>query len=959
MSETRIVECRIPVFVAATDADNQDQQTAWYGGRYTIAAGDNDRRVEYRISGAYDSTGEYYRGEQYPVNTTQVVVTSRSDNPALAALKMNSLDWETYTRPDSVQVIYEEKNGVSMEVAVSLGLLCNRITSVAQEKATNPLSTLIFSPAETKAIDDERRERGEPTEVDGYKRYTGVITIPYGERKVKNAVNGRSLPGAAVGMEADRTGYNITTDLFFANVYFRQVSNTLRALKVGEHVGFLTFKFATTFSGYRGPINSIIVSSYADKVIGHTDYPASSFSVREDLSAKYAEVETNDDIVVSGPCTFVRRGNRKTYVGDRMRVPLSNGLFAMVRKPGRMKVGSAEMRRLFADTWRRKKDPRYGRYQDEMREIAMHRTALKAIRKEFGLARNDEEENNLSLEYDSVRDKLSQAERRVAELMGTDFAMITEAAREMPLVTADRRLQIMKPLPEWNAGFEQMCDFFSEVQEGEIGKPRTFGKEAKFSYGGKEYTAMAEATDFGTETVASAFFDRNGVANTLGGMQVGTSVVLPALFPYGTVSAGAVSGGMCVKMLSDEVDNAFKPVEVRYDGSAVIKYAVQGQDHEIEVKNDYAVELRNMYPAPYAFTDEKEAEFMVTANKVALQWYDNKTGKEEIVFNSGKFSSRSRDEVAKATRKMALRAGEKEGEYEYLYTGSFLRRDTTRDGESGVERMLTGLQMGNLLWSGPLAITSPYVLKTAGKRAKGLLRESFKGAFNGCSCVFVHAKNDKGEWWSPGQTGEILSGNVTIKDTDVKVEDLVGEIGYNVRRRLVCSDVPIYSKEWPSRCVQMNDAAVDWEFPEIYAVALGPEFEMVVDGESRMGGVLLQLVGHEEIDESSTITLPGEMPDGKGGKKPVDDSTRYYFHHVVDSFFDFYPDEKQVETGEWSVAYTVIRDMPYKMPNFACTGEGRRRKADEVAMDAPPLSIGHFESSVVNYVPSMAYTVHE
>lgn len=554
MSETRIVECRIPVFVAAAIPASEEQETAWYGGKYTIATGDGSRRVEYSISRAYDNTGEYRKNQSYPINTTQVVVTSRSDNPALAALKMNSLDWETYTRPDSVQVIYEEKKGVSMEVAVSLGLLCNRITSVAQEKATNPLSTLIFSPAETKAIDEERRVRGEPTEVDGYKRYTGVITLPYGERKVKNAVNGRSLPGAATGVNADMTGYNITTDLFFANVYFRQVSNTLRALKVGEHVGFLTFKFATTFSGYRGPINSIIVSNYADKVIGHAEYPVSSFAVRENLTSMYEDISTDDDIVVNGPCTFVRRGGKTTYVGDRMRVPLSNGLFAMVRKPGGMQVGSAEMRRLFADTWRRKKDPLYERYQEEMREIAMHRTALKAIKKEFGAARNDEEENSLSLEYDSVRDKLSQAEKRVKELMRTDFAMITEASREMPLVTADRKLQIMKPMPKWKASFDEMCEFVHEIQEGDIRECLMFDKEAKFSYDGKEYTAKAEATGFGNETIVEAFFNREGAASTLEGMLVGTSIVLPAVFPMGTVAAGAVGGGLCVSMLNEESD---------------------------------------------------------------------------------------------------------------------------------------------------------------------------------------------------------------------------------------------------------------------------------------------------------------------------------------------------------------------------------------------------------------------
>lgn len=960
MSETRIVECRIPVFVAATDVDNEEQVTAWYGGRYTIAAGDTSRRVEYSISEAYDNTGEYHIGDQYPVNTTQLVVTSRSDNPALATLKMDSLDWETYTRPDSVQVIYEEKRGVSMEVAVSLGLLCNRITSVAQEKATNPLSTLIFSPAETKAIDEDRRMRGEPTEVDGYKRYTGVITIPYGERKVKNAVNGRSLPGAATGVDADKTGYNITTDLFFANIYFRQVSNTLRALKVGEHVGFLTFKFATTFSGYRGPINSIIVSSYSDKVIGHTDYPASSFSVREDLSHKYKEVETDDNIVVTGPCTFVKRGGKKTYVGDRMRVPLSNGLFAMVRKPGRMKVGSPEMRRLFADTWRRKKDPLYEKYQEEMKEIAMHKTALKAIRKEFGSARNDEEENSLSLEYDSVRDKLSKAEKRVKELMRTDFAMITEASREDPLVVSDRRLQIMKPLPEWNSSFEKICEFLSEVQDGEINKPLTFGKEAKFSYGGKEYTAMAEATDFGTETIAEAFFNKNGTADTLGAMQVGSSMVLPALFPFGTIAAGVVSGGMCVKLLDEEVDNVFKPVEVKYDGSAVIKYNVHGEDHELEVKNEYTVELRNMYPAPYAFIDEKEAEFMVTANKIALQWFDNKTGKDEVIFNSSKFSTRSRKEVSKATRKMALRAGDKNGEeYEYLYTGSFLKRDATNNGESGIEKMLTSWQTNNILGSGPLAITSPYIIKTAEAGTRGLLKESFKSLVNGYSCLFIHAKKDGGEWWSPGQTGELLDEKMTLEGTEVKMGDLAGEINYNIRRRLVCSDVPIYSKEWPSRCVQMNDAPMEWEYPEIHLVALGPDFEMVVDGETRVGGVCIQLIGHEDVDESSTITLPGEMPDGKGGKRPVDDNTRYYFHHVIDSFFDFYPDEKQIDTGDWTVAYTIIRDMPYRMPNFACTDEGRKRKAGEVVIDVPPLTVSRFESSIVNYIPTSAYTVHE
>lgn len=962
MSETRIVECRIPVFVAAADVDNEDQQTAWYGGKYTIAAGDTSRRVEYRIAGAYDNTGEYARGEMYPINTTQVVVTSRSDNPALATLKMNSLDWETYTRPDSVQVIYEEKRGVSMEVAVSLGLLCNRITSVAQEKATNPLSTLIFSPADTKAIDEERRARGEPTEVDGYKRYTGVITIPYGERKVKNAVNGRSLPGAATGVNADRTGYNITTDLFFANVYFRQVSNTLRALKVGEHVGFLTFKFATTFSGYRGPINSIIVSNYADKVIGHTDYPASSFAVREDLSGMYEEAKTDDDIVVTGPCTFVKRGGRKTYVGDRMRVPLSNGLFAMVRKPGGMQVGSAEMRRLFADTWRRKKDPLYERYQDEMREIAMHRTALKAIRKEFGAARNDEEENRLSLEYDSVRDKLSQAERRVRELMRTDFAMITEASRTMPLVTADRRLQIMKPLPEWGASFEDVCDFLHEMQEGEINGPLMFGKEAKFKYGNKEYTAKAEATDFGSETIVEAFFNKNGLADKVSGMHVGSSMVLPALFPYGTVSAGAVSGGMCVRMAEDgaETGAVFKPVEVQYNGSAVIEYKVQDTDHRLEVKNDYAVELRNMFPAPYAIVNEKTTDFMVTSSKVSLQWYDKKTDKEEIVFGKGTFSSRSRSEISRVARRMALSAGEKAGEEcEILYTGSFLRRDTTKDGESEIEKMLTERQLENVFWSGPLVVTSPYVLKTAGLGAKGLLKESFKGAFNGYSCVFVHAKKESGEWWSPGQTGEILSRDVLLGGTDVKVADLIGGIDYNVRRRLVCSNVPVYSKEWPSRCVQMNEAKMDWDLAEVKMVALGPDFVMEVEGEERTGGVCIQLIGHEEIDETSTVTLPAEMPDGTGGKRPVDDSTRYYFHHVIDSAIDFWPEEKQVDAGDWTVAYTVIRDMPYRMPNFACTDEGRKRKAEEVVIDLPPLTVSRFESSVVNYAPSAAYRVQE
>lgn len=129
---------------------------------------------------------------------------------------------------------------------------------------------------------------------------------------------------------------------------------------------------------------------------------------------------------------------------------------------------------------------------------------------------------------------------------------------------------------------------------------------------------------------------------------------------------------------------------------------------------------------------------------------------------------------------------------------------------------------------------------------------------------------------------------------------------------------------------------------------------MVVDGESRIGGVCIQLIGHEDVDESSTITLPCEMPDGKGGKKPVDDNTRYYFHHVIDSFFDFYPDEKQVDTGDWSVAYTIIRDMPYRMPNFACTDEGRKREAGEVVIDMPPLTVSRFESSIINYTPTAA-----
>ena len=940
MSETRIVECRIPVFVAAADPSNADEANLWYGAKYTIASSDMERKVDYVICAAYDNTGEYYKGERYPVNASQLVVTSRSDNPALAELKMKSLDWETYTRPERVQIVYEEKRGVSMEVTISLGLLCNKITTAAQERSTNPLSTLIFSPAETKAIDEERRSRGEPIEVEGYKRYTGVITVPYGDRKVKNAVTGLSLPGASTGPNADTSGYNITTDLFFANIYVRQVSNNIRALKAGEHVGFLTFKFTTTFSGYRGPVNSTLVSIGADKIANHVCYPMFSMFSKTDLGENYETENVQDDIIVKGPCRFVERKGVKQYVGDRMRVPLSNGLFAMVKKPAGMEFNSPEMRKLFADTWKRRKDPLYGEYEKAVEEIRMRKAALKAIRKDFRAAKNDEEENSLSTEYDTVSEALAKAERRLTEVMRTDLAMITEASRKKPLVTADKNMQIMKPV----AGGDEV-KLLAEISEGEVKSHLRFDKTVKFRYEGREYNSACQTTEFGNDSIASAFFDVNGDSEHLIGMHVGTSMVLPAIFPYMGPSAAIVGGGFCVDTVNEIYGDYNGSKEIKYEGQLSFQIATDTVPAEISATNDYTMTLKNMFPTPYTRSDE-EFSMAVSGCKIGICAVDTKSGESAEEYFEKKMQARGRKELERTARLMAT----SNKMTSMLYAAFFRQADMDKEYESEIVECSTNTLADDLLWTGPLLITSPYTLTTAaGNEGGGLFKIGVDFEVSGYSCFFIHAKKGDGSWWSPGATGEILDRRTILDFTTLTLEDLSGEKYFDVTHRVYCSDVPLYSEQWASRCVRMSTAEYDWEDATAYYVALGDDFSMEYDGEVRKGGVMIQLIGHESVDRSVTVTLPKEMPDGKGGKVPVTDSTKFHFYHVIDTLHEICTDQKTFNTGDWSISYTFIQDMPYRVPNLAGSKAGRRAPLRDVVVDTPPATISHFHGSAAYF----------
>lgn len=942
-----IISCRIPVFSAVMDKGDEAQVMAWRDAKWTVTSPNNKEQVDFYIDRAVDDTGAYKKGELYPVNTTQLVVSTRSENPALAELRVKGLDWRNWTRPTQVEIIYEEKENVDLNVTVSVGKLCSRISCSAQELATNPNSTVIFSSRVKKEIDMSRRKGGAKTLFDGFKRYVAVISIPHTETELTNACASQSLPGAASGIESADTSYNVDTDAFVANIYFEQVSNQQYAVQVGQHVGYLTFRFETEFSDYLGLVNTTVLAAHLSHIFSGQTNASMLLPAHTELTNGVSNEDSN--IAVKGQCKIVRKGGKEKLVEGMIRVPLSNGMYACVRRPAKViNPDSDIMRAIFAKEWKRRKDPKAEQYEKIAGKIRRTKEAISHARHEMRCTVSEEGRRLLGAEIGERETKLERQRQRMNELMEIDLAAYIDAVGISAREVTSSRLSTVAGVTSSALYEGNFLDVIESINDGRTVERRQMA-DGKITHKGGSIDIRCASAPMRSEGVAVGFNSADGMTSPINWSSIATAVIIPATYVKGKVSTACAGRSLTTELLHGtkdytggerHVDYGKSEVEVAYDLDSGAKTSIEATQYMplVNMTNPYFSAVERSNGRGNALTVLEGTIENGFESESTEQSTEQKRRKIQSAKGEAKGGVTEAYTALKSTEK---RAANNEEPLHATYLPDSIATSANRtqpvqlsDLAGVVEYMASKAFIPQSRWT----VTSGEASTT-----NGIVQQGTSVSGRALSAVIVHAKDGNGDWVTVGEPGQRLALDTEIGDGHT-VGDLISE-AYSVRNNfLVIAPVPVYDKNFSKRCVRLSPIG-DYLAEQscfITAIALGEENEVLttVDGvkERRQGGVLFVFNTYYATQSLFAVTLPKAFPDENGELVAVDGNTRFFAYQVVNSSIDF-SGSLTLPDG-WTAAATVLAELPAGFPN----GPDGRLEYPE-----PPLVIDKITSLFANF----------
>ena len=916
------VSCRIPVFAAALDREDPQQVEAWRNAKYTITSPNSKESVDFYIDRAVDSTGAYEKGELYPVNATQLVVSTRTNHPSLAEFRVKSLDWENYTRPSSVEIIYEEKENVDLNVTVSIGKLCTRLSCPQQEESINPHSTVVFSPVVKRNIDCRRETGGIKTRYNGYKRYSAVISIPHADSELLNACTSSSLPDAASGIESASTSYNVDTDAFTVNAYFEQVSNNQYAVAVGQHVGFLTFKFETEFSSNVGPSNTTILAAHLSHIF--KDKTNAQVYVPSHIQNYNSSAANAESMLVRRQCKVVRRGGRERLVEGMIKVPLSDGMFSAVPRPFKhIPPGSDLMMEVFAKEWKRRSDPKAAEYERIMSKVRRHEDFLSSARKELATATKDEAAA-LEGEMREREDKLARKREELSRLAEESVQQFVDAT---PLESREiaTSLSTVGVYPASAGSFTG--DFLTILRS--INEGRTVSKREMLP------TVMqAGETSIGV-VCASSPMSGNGIAVGLNSADpedpspvkwagAASALIIPAAFMKNEISTAAVGRSLLTEALYGTEEYANETVD--YGKGSIKVFYDYADEKSMDVETTKTMPVANMKNPYYSVS--------ALASNGMLKLIDG-------VVTSG-VSIRKTNKEANTRKKVEHRkAGEQTGvseAYAALKKPVWKRNDTEKVRYCAAtipEDVATQANRTDVVKLNNLAASYEYVMNRAfvpksqwtisnsdPESVNGIILSAALFSGRALLAVVVHIKDDKGAWVSLGENGQLLDTSTDIGN-GTPISDLISEAWSTSSSTLLVSPVPVYDRTFSDRCVRLSpigDSAGEMSC-HVTAVALGENTKInarvVIDGvestEERYGGVLFLFSTYFSNSPVFTTSLPKQMPDAQGNLVDIKEDDSLFLYHMVHNSIDFTGSDRM--KNDWTAGATVLGEIPAGFPD--------------------------------------------
>lgn len=956
------VSCRIPVFAPVMDKGNASEVEAWRNAVLSVTSPMNKEGVDFYIDRARDNIGAYKEGEKYPVNTSQLVVSTRSENPALAMMRIHSLNWANYTRPRKVEVIYEEKVGADLNVTVSVGKLCTRLSCPEQEMAVNPKSTFIFSPAVKERIDRGRMESNMPTLYNGYKRYVGEVSIPYAEEQLINSCAAFSLPGAEAGIESGDSSYNVDTDAFTVNMYFDQVSNKSRAVKVGDHIGFITIEFTTVFSDYMGPTNSILLANHIKHIylgiqtesecrcVAHTNNEDSydHSTVPTEMKKKYTM-----DMVSSRPCQLLVKGSEVVNTEAMLRVPLTGGKFAYTERPAkRVAPGGKAMRDAFVREWKKRNDPKYEQWMKAEKKVRQHREALRHIKDEMREEMEDDGFRMLAGEENTHMQKVEKHRQRMRMIMQADLRhTLTQHAIEHYELTSNTACQSVRPGIAISSDYDAALEVMERINKNEIKAKAEYQKaKMEFEVSGETKTVNIDAaySPMGLFSMGEALFSTgdNDVQSEVH-TALNTYMMLPATFVKDGDSAAVCGNCILSNMAKLQVDG-----KVEYDNPK------QKIEVEIELGKKYVIDpvgeapLLNIFSPLYSLTEAPEGKRSTWLALCAVNssniYQEGKFGVVRGMAGKKEEEKKQRRSIVDAYKGMKgeKKKERKEGQFTSTYISEDIATSVNRTPVAKVNQLTTAMEY---IMAPDFTLESRYITTNANKTSiDGLLSMNMALRGRAIGCVLFHCKDSTDKWWKP--TGNINRGTA-VGDTGLTLGDIFPSAHCTTNCQILASPVPVYDPLFSRRAVRLlpiGDSISD-QVADMAFFPLGDaKVTVTVEGipEEREGGVAVVFVSYSSVSPNYTTLLPNSFPDNNGNLKPIAKSDSIYLYHFISNNMTVTdaPVTKidDIDSGS-TFGFCVLEKIPEDFPNLgSLTSAG-------IGIDESYVTYNSFSSNVANY----------
>lgn len=241
---TETINIDVPVFFPC-DPANVEQ---WKGVKHLMSSVEvvrNGKTVPqeywYYPSLAYDGLGEYAMDSTFPVNTTMVNFSTRSQSPLMTPLFIRSLPWQSVKFRGKVHCKFQPSENINGQVRV---LVSESPVSLSPGNITSLMSGTPLSHSFS---------------CSGVEAHT--FHLFNGEKIYDNALNGMVTPGTISYNEMVRdkdivNQYNNRCDMFSAHLLFDSVTTAnqqgINAFAPGTKIGILTFSFVVDFVVSRG-----------------------------------------------------------------------------------------------------------------------------------------------------------------------------------------------------------------------------------------------------------------------------------------------------------------------------------------------------------------------------------------------------------------------------------------------------------------------------------------------------------------------------------------------------------------------------------------------------------------------------------------------------------------------------------------------------------------------------------